>query len=273
MKKNFEYSDELKDDFGTTRNTFTPLPEDYDYKDGNIFFRALSFFLYRFVARPLAFLYVKIKFSHKFVNKSLLKDIKIGYLIYSNHVTLLADALIPNLLSVKKRNYILTGKDASSLTGILWLMKCVGNIPLGQTRLQSLKMMRQIKKKLNGGSSITVYPEAHAWPYYTGIRPYDEQSFYYSASASAPVVALTTCFSARRFFKTPKITTFVDGPFYPDPSLSNSENARMLRDKVYSAMCDRAARYSTYSYYNYVRKEEANVRLEEDAGSKECVTK
>ncbi len=258
MRKTYVYSDELKDDFGTTKNEFKPLPKDYDYSDGSVWFRFLSSFLYRFVARPLALLYVKIKFSHKFANKSVLKGLKSGYIIYSNHATLMGDALIPNLVSVRKRNYIMTGADASSLTSILPIMKCVGNIPLGQDRLGQMKMMRAVKRKLSEGNSITVYPEAHAWPYYTGIRPYDEKSFYYSAVTGMPAVALTTCFKKRRIFSTPRIITFVDGPFYPDNNLSARENAEMLHDKVYSVMCERAKANSTYSYHTYIRKEPAN---------------
>ncbi len=255
MRKTFIYSDELGEDFGSTVKKYRPLPENYDYTDGNMFFRFISSFLYRFIARPFAWLYVKIKFLHKFVNKSVLKEIKSGYIIYSNHATLMGDAFIPNLLSVKKRNYILTGADSSSLTAILPLMKCVGNIPLGQSTAGQIKMLRSVKKKLCEGHTITVYPEAHVWPYYTGIRPYDEKSFYYCASFGVPAVALTTCFEKRKFFKTPRITTYVDGPFYPDKELSSSENAVMLRDKVYSAMCERAAENSTYSYHKYIRKE------------------
>jgi 1-acyl-sn-glycerol-3-phosphate acyltransferase len=216
----------------------------------------LSSFLYRFVARPLAWFYVKIKFSHKFANKSVLKGLKSGYIIYSNHVTLMGDALIPNLLSVRKRNYILTGKDANSLTKILPLMKCVGNIPLGETPAQQVKMLRAVKRKLDFGDTVTVYPEAHVWPYYTGIRPFSEKSFYYCSVTGYPAIAVTTCFRKRKFFKTPRIVSYIDGPFYPEEGKSKKENAEYLRSKVFLAMERRAAEYSTYSYHSYVKEEE-----------------
>lgn len=34
--------------------------------------------------------------------------------------------------------------------------------------------------------------------------------------------------------------TYVDGPFYADESLPAREQKRMLRDKVYQTMCERA---------------------------------
>ncbi len=266
MKKTFIYSNELTDDFGSTVEKIVPLPEDYKYSDGNVFFRFLSSFLYRIVARPLVYIYVKVKFSHKFANKSVLKGLKTGYMVYSNHTTMMGDAYVPNLLSIKKRNYIITGAEANSLTGILWLMKCVGNLPLGQNTAQQVKLMRYMKKKLSEGHSITVFPEAHIWPYYTGIRPFGERSFGYAVSAGVPAVAITTCFRKRRFRKTPGITTFVDGPFYPDPTLSKSENSKMLRDKVYSAMTKRAKENSTYSYHTYIRKD----NIDEKNAEREC---
>ena len=264
MRRTFVYSDELKEDFGETVKRHAPLPDNYDYSEGGLPFRMLSSFLYRFVARPLAWCYVKIKFSHRFVNKSVLKGLKSGYIIYSNHVTLLGDALIPNLLSARKRNYILTGRDASSLTRILPIMKCVGNIPLGETPAQQVKMVRAVKRTLEHGDSVTVYPEAHVWPYYTGIRPFSEKSLYYSVITGCPAVAVTTCFQKRRFFKTPRIVSYIDGPFYPEEGKSKRENAEYLRSKVFRAMEMRASEYSTYSYHNYVKAEEPSL---EEQGS------
>ena len=36
------------------------------------------------------------------------------------------------------------------------------------------------------------------------------------------------------------MTTYIDGPFYPDMSLSLKERRKTLRDEVYAQMCKRS---------------------------------
>ena len=127
-------------------------------------------------------------------------------------------------------------------------------IPLGQDRVQCVEQLRCIKKRIAQGHTVTVYPEAHIWPYYTGIRPFKADSFGYAAVTGAPVVAMTNCFQKRRFFKSPKVVTYLDGPFYPRKDLSRAENTKYLRDLTYEAMKERAKNHSTYVYYEYRRK-------------------
>ena len=54
---------------------------------------------------------------------------------------------------------------------------------------------------------------------------------------------------------TPKVVTYLDGPFYPDSSLPLPERKQRLRDQCHAAMVKRAEENSTYAYYEY--REEA----------------
>ena len=251
----FYYEDELTDDFGECVKKIVPLSKKYVYASKNPFFRFFSFFIYRIVARPLVWLYTKIRFGHRFVGKEKIRKHRGGYFLYGNHTAFAADAFIPNLLTVRRRNYILTGEAASSLTAILPLMKALGNIPLPSDPVHKVAMLRCVRQRIGEGDSVTVYPEGHIWPLYTGIRPYPTDSFLFASLTGAPVFALTNCYKKKRFGRSPRIVSFIDGPFYPDPALSRAENAAMLRDAVYEAMCRRASEESTYSYHEYVKKE------------------
>jgi len=117
-------------------------------------------------------------------------------------------------------------------------------------------MLDCIEERIKQGKAIMIYPEAHIWPYYTGIRPFSSTSFIYATRTGAPMFVLTNCYQKRRFFKKPKILTFVDGPFYPNPSLSQTEAAKELRNIAYDTMCERAKENSTYQYVRYVKKEQ-----------------
>ncbi len=254
-KKTFFYRDELHDDFGNTIKRIIPLPRAYRYVSSSSFSKLFSFLLYRVIARPIVWAYMKVRFRHKFVGKRALCQEKQGCFLYKNHVLLAGDAFIPNIVGIKKRNYILTGQETNSLRAILPLLRALGNIPLGQDNAQNLAMLKCIRRRVEEGASITIYPEAHIWPYYTRIRPFSEVSFYYAAMLHAPVFCATTCFQKRRFFKTPRAVTFIDGPFYPKEDATRAENAQYLRDKCYGTMCARAAEHSTYAAYEYRKKE------------------
>ena len=251
----FYYENELTDDFGECVKKRVPLPKKYVYASKNPLFRLFSFFIYRIVARPLVWLYTKIRFRQRFVGKEKIRKPRGGYFLYGNHTAFAADAFIPNLLTVRRRNYIITGEAASSLTAILPLMKALGNIPLSSDPVHKVAMLRCVRRRISERDGVTVYPEGHIWPLYTGVRPYPADSFLFAVLADAPVFALTNCYQRKRLGRTPRIVSFIDGPFFPDPALSRTENAEMLRNAVYEAMCRRTSEHSTYSYHEYIKKE------------------
>ena len=57
----------------------------------------------------------------------------------------------------------------------------------------------------------------------------------------------------KRFGKRPKITIYIDGPFYPETCETQRESATILRDKVYKQMVLRS-KNSTYEYVKYEKR-------------------
>ena len=64
---------------------------------------------------------------------------------------------------------------------------------------------------------------------------------------------MTTTYQKRKLGKRPKITIYIDGPFYPDNLPTRKEQAISLRDKVYNQMTIRS-KNSTYSYIKYEKR-------------------
>lgn len=253
------YEDELNDDFATTVKNIKPLPDNYKFISNNFLVKIFEFIGYRMLMTPFAFIYCKIKFNYKIKNKKILKQIKNGYFIYGNHTTVLGDAFLPNLVSFKTKNHIITGKQANSLTFILPILRAVGALPLSENINHKKKLLKSINKLISKNKSITIFPEAHVWPYYTDIRPFTSDSFKYAVRLNAAVVSMTTCFQKRKFFKTPKIIIYLDGPYYPDENLTINENAQLLRNKVYDSMKENCKKYSTYSYFTYINKNQNKI--------------
>lgn len=100
-----------------------------------------------------------------------------------------------------------------------------------------------------------IYPEAHIWPYYTGIRNFKDSSFRYPAQLEVPVFCFTNTYQKRKWRATPRIVTYVDGPFYPDKGLSLREQKQQLHEKVIATMKERC-KNSNVELIQYVRKEE-----------------
>ena len=66
------YTNELEDEFSRAQITPRVIDGSYVYDHKSLWKRFTHFFWYRLVATPIAFLYTKLVFHHKAVNKKLL---------------------------------------------------------------------------------------------------------------------------------------------------------------------------------------------------------
>ena len=117
----------------------------------------------------------------------------------------------------------------------------------------------QHKTHLHKRNNITIFPEAHIWPYFTGVRNFPDTSFAYPAKAGCPVFAFFTAYTEPKgflsCFRRANMTVYVSDPIYAEEGLSEREARRDLRDKVYAFMKE-ASEKSTYAVKEYKRKED-----------------
>ena len=254
-KKVIYYSDEKNDDFARLGIKRKPLGKNFEYVHSSIVWNTCSFVVYRLIAQPLVYIFVKVAHKQKFKNKKVLnKAKKTGAFIYANHTNMLLDAFVPNIVKMRRRGYILTGPDATSIPGLKNIVEMVGAIPLGTNLIENKEMIDCINLRLDNKALVTIYPEAHIWPYYTGIRDFSSSSFGYPCYSNKPVFAMTNCYQKKLIGKRPKVVTYVDGPFYPDQSLPMKERKEKLRNMCHEAMEKRARENSTYSYITYQKR-------------------
>lgn len=232
------YTDELNDEFSTAKITPRKIDKDYPYIPRGAFKKFTHFFWYRVVATPLAFLYLKCKFSHKILGKEKLKSVG-GCFVYGNHTQVLADPLIPTFISYPKHAYVIVHPNNVSIPVIGKVTPSMGAIPLPDDFSATKNFIKALEYRIDKNNPIFIYPEAHIWPYYTGIRPFSEQSFYYPIKFETPVFCFTNTYRKGRFGRV-KIVTYVDGPFYANASLPMTERKTELRNTVYRTMCQRA---------------------------------
>jgi 1-acyl-sn-glycerol-3-phosphate acyltransferase len=252
--KTFYYADELNDDFAATKSIKRKkIDKSYNYrKEDNLFFKLWANFLHYVIVKPVTHLIMVFGYHYKIYNRKAFKEIKKkGCFVFSNHTNYMPDAYIPNHFANKK-SYIVVDSSAVSIKGISNLVVALGAIPLADT-LDAKKEFLRVLKKRSQNSIITIYPEAHIWPYYTGIRPFIKDSMKYPIMYDVPAYSSSVCYQKRKHGKRPKIRVYIDGPFYPDNSLPKQEKIDKLYDQIYGSLEKRIKENSTYEYIKYVK--------------------
>ena len=254
------YSDPINDDFAFTGITPKKIPSNYKYLHKNPIYKFFEFILYFCLAKPLVWIANKTVLHQRFRNHLTVKHRKLpGAFVYANHTQLAADAYTPNLIFWKKNNVIVS-PDAVSIPGVRTMVQMLGGLPLPSTFEGTINFTRAIQKLSEKGQHITIYPEAHIWPYYTGIRPFVSGSFRYPVNANKPVIVLTNTYvaigkSGKRF----RLITHIDGPIYPDLSIDKKDAIEKLRNEVYETMVKRSQEVKQFEHYRYIDKREIEV--------------
>ena len=249
------YRDELHDEFSVAEITPRPIDGSYQYDRAKGLARIARFFWYRVVAMPIAFFYLKLKFRHKIVGKKAFKKAKKqGFFIYGNHTQIIGDALIPSFVRFPHDAYVIVHANNVSMPYLGRVTPYMGALPLPDDMEATRNFIAIIEKRLKQKKSIFIYPEAHIWPYYTDIRDFSDKSFSYPARLCTPVFCFTNVY--KRGVLSARIITYIDGPFYPDKSLSLPERRRALRDQVFCAMKKQAEK-SDFEKIRYIKKEDS----------------
>ncbi len=238
----FYYTDPLRDDFAGTDIATKPLPESYVYIPKNPLRRAAAWVLHHCIATPVCFLILKLLYGQKIVGRSKLRPYRrTGYFLYGNHTRAAGDAFTPSMAAFPKKPYVLVNPDAVSIPFLKRLVEDLGGMPVPDSFELQKKLVAAIRARMQGGGVVAIYPEAHIWPLYTGVRPFSASSFVYPVDTKKPAFAFTATYKKRKFFGGVKATVYVDGPFFPDETLPRREQKLDLRERVYAAMTERSA--------------------------------
>lgn len=249
------YSDETSDDFAGTNIQTKKIDENYKYVHKNLVWRFFEFIVYYLIAVPLVWFFMRVILRVKFVNKKAVKSCKKQpYYMYGNHTGFI-DAFTPNLISVPRKNMIVVGPDAVSIKGLKTIVEMLGAIPTPSNVKTAKNFMKAISHH-HKTRNVTVYPEAHIWPYFNGVRQFPDTSFAYPAKDNSPVFAFFTAYTKPKgflsFLRKANITVYVSDPILPDENLTVSERKKQLRDKVYAFMQEKS-KLSDYEVIKYVK--------------------
>lgn len=249
-KKTIIYSDPVNDEFsGVGPRPKITVGKNYPYIRRGPIYRFFRFIVYKIIMLPVAHLYCFFKFRVKFVGREKIVPYKkSGMFIYGNHTQIPGDAFIPNVLLSPHDAYFVVNPDNVALRGTRMFMTMVGAIPTPTEIGGFGPFGKAIEQRISEGAAVVIFPEAHIWPYYVGIRPFASTSFRYPAKSGSPVFSLTVTYRRGRTGR-PRVVAYVDGPFFAEGSVREAQEA--LREAVYSAMCSRAETPDNYEFVVY----------------------
>lgn len=241
QKEVIYYKDELNDEFSKAKIVPKVIDENYKYIHHKLWdFACIC--MQNLISMPIKILYSKIKFRIQYVGKEKLKPYKKqGYFVYVNHTQPFADTFIPSLPIYPKRNFFIVNPENVSMKFLGNIVQLLGAIPIPANKKAMKNFLDAIEKHIKKKYSITIYPEAHIWPYYTKIRPFKAVSFKYPIELNTPTFCMTNTYqSYGKNNDKVKIVTYIDGPFFSNKDLSKKEQQQDLRDQVYNKMVERS---------------------------------
>ena len=241
--KTFYFTDPLHDDFAEMNIQKRTIDESFTYAHTALPWKICANVLYYGLGVPLGWLIGKVWFGVRLENRSVMRRLPQGCFLYGNHTQAFTDAACPAVISFPKRAYIVAGAETASIKGITALVQMLGALIL-PTELSGMKKFKNaLELRCAENSVITIFPEAHLWPYYTGVRPFVSDAFSYPVKYNKPVVVAMTTYR-KRFLRClpPAVTVTLSDPIFPDPSASPREARQKLRDAAYAFMCTQAKR-------------------------------
>ena len=249
-KEKIYYYENFSQDFIESKNQNYKLKENYKWIHNNIFYRFFSVIIYN-LAYIFGVFYCKFILHVKIRNKKLLRNYKKqGYFLYANHTQPIGDVFIPAIASKTKRIYVVVSPSNLGVAGIGQLLPMLGALPIPNSIKKMGKFYQAVITRIKQKKCVVFYPEAHVWPYYTKIRPFDKTAFKFPINCNVPSFCITTTYCKRKYRKKPKIIVYIDGPFETDENLNKNEREEQLCNKIQQCMNNRS-KSSTYEYIKY----------------------
>ena len=233
------------------------LPEGYEFIPKGFFKKIYSAILFR-IFKLFGEYYERCYWQAKFFGREKLKQAKgKGYVLYCNHTNPFHDVFGP-ALAANRRIFTIISPVNLKVPGIGKFLPLIGGLPLGKTKGEKQAFHEAADERLRQGNCLVIYPEAHLWPYYTGVRkfPAGDKSFVYAVRNNVPIFTMTTTYHKRKNKKKgdlPRMDIYIDGPFYPEAGKPEDENRAKLAKEAYDSMV-KYSQKSSYKYFEYKKK-------------------
>lgn len=217
------------DDFETGGQNYV-LPEDYRWVRTDPWSRFRSGLIYG-LAILFSSVYCGLFLRLRVHGRQKFKGYR-GFFLYGNHTQPVGDVFTPALCVLPRRIYTVVSPANYGLPGIGPILPYLGALPTADT-LKGIRALEEaIDLRLRQGHPIVIYPEAHVWEYYTGIRPFPDVAFKWPVKRGAPTFTMTVTYRKTRGRRRPRMDVYLDGPFFGQGETPRQKAADLHRQAV-----------------------------------------
>ena len=243
------------------------IDEHYPYVDNSFGFRFKVFWvraLLTLIVFPLCYVRLGLKIKGKENLKKNKEILKKGVVTCSNHVHMWDYLAIMCAAQPRKTNIVAWAPNIRGENGAM--MRMVGAIPIPEDNMRaSLAFFASIKKLLNSGGWLHIYPEGSMWEYYSPIRPFKKGASYFAVENDKPLLPMA--FSYRKpswirrkiFHQIACFTLTIGEPLYANKELSKTEQELNLTVRAHDAVCELARIHAKDNIYEPIYKNSKRV--------------
>lgn len=266
MKKDLEwgkvryYSSYSDDFFHNPKVRNKKIKDNYRYIQRGLFLNFLRNVFYYIFAVPIIWMINKARYGVKVYGRKNLKKIKGGYIIIGNHSCVFDQCFASVMVAWPRRNYIVANKGVVEVPIARYLTRTLGALPLPDGPKGLINLSNAITKIVTKKKDVvTIYPEAHLWPYYTGLRPLPPASFHYAVKSDVPVVpvAVTYRYAKGKNYlkKRPRVNLTILEPIYANKELSPIECKADMAKRTEDALRKVIETEDNVALFKYVYKD------------------
>lgn len=254
-ERKIQYFTKFDEDLVENANQNYQLPTNFQWIRNDLKFKFLSNAI-SVLAKGFGYGFNKLILKQSFANKAILEPYKHkGYFLYANHTQPVGDVFLPMLAGTARRYYVVCAQSNLGMPIIGPLLPYGGALPIPSDLHQLPRLIKAVQCHIERNDFVTIYPEAHVWPYYTGIRPFSKAAFHFPMKVNVPSFVMTNTYQRCKWSKRPKMVTYLDGPFYPQRNLPAKQAQEQLMQQVKTTMQKRA-QLNDAEYIRYVQRKD-----------------
>ena len=221
--------------------------KDYPYVDYSKGFAFKRFWvrvmLCLLVLPILTFFKLGLRIKGKKNLKHYKKELSNGAITIANHVNMWDYIAVMKALHRLKWPYLLSwDKNINGESGPL--VRMVGGIPIPENDIDAtVAFNHAIKKLLEEGNFLHIYPEGSMWEFYAPIRPFKIGAASIAIKNNKPILPMAFTYRKpnwirRKLFKQIALLDLhVGEPIYPNPELEKTAQIEDLTIRAHEAIC------------------------------------
>ena len=201
--------------------------------------RGLSFIMYYFIAFPFLWIFMVLFMGVRFKNRKVLRKIKGGAVLVSNHVHAL-DSAMSGIAAFPKKPVFTGIRDNFKLPIAGFFVNILGTVPVPETIDETKVFLHELSKQARHGRLIHFFPEGELIKFDSELRPFKRGAFQIAEEASVPIIPIGISFHEKTsifpLFAPNKMVLSVGEAIYPDIFKLRKESIQSLNEESFESM-------------------------------------